>query len=98
MKLHTMKKREEQVRKMIDEGMIVADMARKLGITPQSVSKFLKVRGWDRDVRKGAPSTREPKSVDPEAAARRAARREARKKMNSSVDRSGAGRHKSKTT
>ena len=96
MKLHAMKKREEQVRKMIEDGLNMAEMARKLGITPQSVSKFLKLRKWDKDVKKGAPRTRGPNPVDPEVAARKAARKEARKKINSSVDRSGAKRHKSK--
>jgi uncharacterized protein YjcR len=89
------KEREEQVQKMIADGMIMADMARELGITPQSVHKFLRTRGWDKDVVKGGNSNRRKQA---EADPAKQARIEARKKMNSAVDRSGSKAHKPKTT
>ena len=38
--------REKRIKEMIEEGMSVSQMARELGISQQSVWKFLKVRGW----------------------------------------------------
>ena len=88
------KEREVKVLQMIEDGLLVAEMARELGITPQSVHKFLKVRGWKAKNKGGSGSyALDKKNADPV----RQARKEERKKMNSSVDRSGAKRHKSKT-
>lgn len=88
------KEREAKVLEMIEKNMIVADMARELGITPQSVHKFLKTRGWKAKVKGGSGSyEKDMKLLDPARQARKAAR----KKINSSVDRSGAGGHKAKT-
>lgn len=41
------KEREKQVRALIDEGLSVVDIARNLSIRPETVRKFLKVRGWE---------------------------------------------------
>lgn len=38
--------REKQVKKMIDEGKSQNEIAREFDVTPQSIHKFLKVRGW----------------------------------------------------
>lgn len=38
--------REHLVRGMIDAGKSQNEIARHLGVTPQSVHKFLKTRGW----------------------------------------------------
>lgn len=98
MKYKEMQEREAKVEKMIEDGMIMADMARELGITPQSVQKFLRTRGWQDRVVKGGNSPQTGKKLDPKIAARKEARKEARKKMTEAVDRSGAGNHKAKTT
>ena len=41
------KEREAKVKGLIDEGMSVVDIARELDLRPETVRKFLKVRGWE---------------------------------------------------
>lgn len=38
--------REAKVKEMIDNGASHSEIAREFDVTPQSVHKFLKVRGW----------------------------------------------------
>ena len=45
--LQERQEREAEVRRMLDEGLTVNEMARKLGVSQQSMSKFLKRRGWE---------------------------------------------------
>ena len=81
-------KREEQVSRMISEGKTVNQMARELGLTGQSVWKFLKVRGWMTKAMEEKAGTNGPKDKSAEDIAKAKARIEARKKMPSSyVDR-----------
>ena len=90
---HQIKERERVVREMLDDGMIVADIARKLELTPQSVANFLKVRGWKPKVKGDGGRVFNVEEQD-QRDSERAERAERRKKINTSVDRSGAGRHK----
>lgn len=43
---HAQKERDEQVLKMIEDGLSVNAIAQKLEISPKAVRKFLRVRGW----------------------------------------------------
>jgi len=44
---HQRKKRERDINRMIKEGMSQTQIARELGIAPQSVQKFLKLRNLE---------------------------------------------------
>lgn len=73
--------REAEVRRMLDEGLTVNEMARKLGVSQQSMSKFLKRRGWETQ-----------KAVAEKVAEERKAKRKGMAKEV--IDRSAAVSHK----
>lgn len=84
------KQREVQVREMLDRGLTLSQMARELGITSQSVHKFLTVRGWQTEAMKekaGGAMTVQQDQDKLERIARR-------KAMKETVDRSGSNRQK----
>jgi lambda repressor-like predicted transcriptional regulator len=74
--------REVDIKKLLDKGMSLSQMSRELGISQQSVHKFLNVRGWGtvEMKKRKAIAARE---LEPERIARKAAR----KKMKTEVDR-----------
>ena len=80
--------REAQVKQMVDEGLSIGQIARQLEISQQAVAGFLKVRGWKT---KGMLENET-------AEVRKAERRAERRKINTTVDRSGVKSHKAKTT
>ena len=41
------RKREDQIKKWIDQGLTINDMAQRLEVRPEAVRKFLKVREWE---------------------------------------------------
>ena len=56
------RKHEEEVRRLISEGFSQSQIARELGITAQSVQKFLKLRGLETDPAKALRLAREKKA------------------------------------
>jgi transposase len=81
---HQIKEREEIVEKMIADGKSISQMAKEVGITQQSMHKFLKVRGWKTAFVEGG--TRR-KRLTPEEEAKKKADGEAIKKLKVKVDR-----------
>ncbi len=67
--------REGKVKTMLEEGLTINQMARELDLAPQSVQRFLKVRGWQTNFMKA----QSPTNVDPKKEERKAARRAMKK-------------------
>lgn len=42
--------REDEVRKLIDDGKSIAEISHHLGVTYQATHKFLSLRGWLKDI------------------------------------------------
>ena len=66
------KKREEQVQKLLDEGKSISQMAVIIGITQQSMHKFLTVRGWQTAYMKSKGKKKKKGATEEQKAARRA--------------------------
>lgn len=79
-------KREAQVKQMVEDGLSINEIAKEVGVTGQSIQKFLKVRGWKtRTIRE-----REGLASAPEEDPAKAERRARRAAMKQTVDRSGS--------